>query len=144
MMGSDPICPLALGLGFQAGVSVEELLAGLAQFQGQLDMAPGTAVVLAVVDKRLDSGALRSLVAETGLTLVPFSAAALAEVRVPHPGARVREALGTPSVAEAAALLAAGYPAAELIVGKTRIQGKSGAWMTFAAARPLETLKSAD
>lgn len=144
MMGSDPICRLAVGLGFQAGVSLEELLAGLAQFQGQLSMVPGTAAVLAVVDKRLDSEALRLLVAESGLTLVPFSAAALAEVRVPHPGARVREALGTPSVAEAAALLAAGYPAAELIVGKTRIQGITGAWMTFAAAQPTTILKSTD
>lgn len=137
MMGSDPIRPIALGLGFQAGASVAELHAGLAQFQGQLGIAPGAAVVLAVVDKRLNSEALRALVAQSQVTLVPFSAAALSQVSVPHPATRVAQKLGTPSVAEAAALLAAGYPNAELLVSKTRIQGALGTWMTFAAAQPL-------
>ncbi|MYW71250.1 hypothetical protein GTW08_03825, partial [Pseudonocardia sp. SID8383] len=51
-----------------------------------------------------------------------FAAAALAAVAVPRPDARVAAAVGTPSVAEAAALLAAG-DGAHLIVGKTAGQG---------------------
>src|SRR5205823_6364427 len=58
-----------------------------------------------------------------------FSADALAAVAVPTPSPVVECAVGTPSVAEAAALLAAG-PGSELVVSKV-----TGAHATVAVAR---------
>jgi cobalamin biosynthesis protein CbiG len=52
-----------------------------------------------------------------GLPVVTFSAEELAAVAVPNPSDRVARAIGTPSVAEAAALCAAG-PGARLVLAK--------------------------
>jgi len=71
--------------------------------------------VLATVDRR--AAALRDLAADRGWRLVAWPAAELARQPVPHPSGTVAAAVGTPSVAEAAALRAAG-PAAALIVPK--------------------------
>ncbi len=54
-----------------------------------------------------------------GLPIVAFEASELAAVEVPNPSPVVDSAVGTPSVAEAAALLAAG-PGAELVCQKLR------------------------
>ena len=58
-----------------------------------------------------------------------FDAATLASIDVPHPSAVVAAEVGTPSVAEAAALAAAG-PAAELVITKQK-----GVTATVAVAR---------
>jgi cobalt-precorrin 5A hydrolase/precorrin-3B C17-methyltransferase len=64
-----------------------------------------------------------------GLPVRAFSSAELAAVAVPSPSPAVEAAVGTPSVAEAAALLAAG-PGAELVVPK-----QTGEQATVAVAR---------
>jgi cobalt-precorrin 5A hydrolase / precorrin-3B C17-methyltransferase len=79
-------------------------LAGLAR--------PSVAEV-ATIDRRAGDPVVTSL----GLPVRSFSASALAAVDVPTPSEAVRAAVGTPSVAEAAALLAAGA-GAELVVPK--------------------------
>ena len=62
------------------------------------------------MDLKQDEPGLLAAVADRGWSLVTFPAAALAEVDVPNPSETVRAAVGTPSVAEAAALLAASTP----------------------------------
>ena len=62
--------------------------------------------VIATLDARRDHAALREFAARRCLTLCCLSAAALAEVAVPTPSTAVAAHAGTPSVAEAAALLA--------------------------------------
>lgn len=81
-------------------------------------------------------GTLDARAAEPGLlaALAPavprgFTARELAAVAVPHPSTRVAAATGTPGVAEAAALLAAGVGAV-LLVPKTAADG-----VTVAVAR---------
>ncbi|MHB8595134.1 MAG: precorrin-3B C(17)-methyltransferase, partial [Acidimicrobiales bacterium] len=80
---------------------------------------------VATIDRRGDHAAVRGL----GRPVQTFTAAQLEIVRVPNPNERVATAVGTQSVAEAAALLAAGRDAV-LVVEKH----KSGS-CTVAVAR---------
>jgi cobalt-precorrin 5A hydrolase/precorrin-3B C17-methyltransferase len=84
-------------------------------------------VVLATIDRRLRHPAI--VEAADGRPVVAFPPELLGLVEVPEPSQVVDDAVGTPSVAEAAALLAAG-PGARLLVGKQR-----GSTTTTAVAR---------
>lgn len=63
---------------------------------------------MATVDRRADHPAATGLAGELTAELVAFAGPALDAVPVPNASARVRAAVGTASVAEAAALLASG------------------------------------
>lgn len=80
---------------------------------------------VATIDRRAGDPVVTTL----GLPVRAFTAEALAAVDVPTPSEVVRAAVGTASVAEAAALLAAG-PGAELVVAKL-----AGTEATVAVAR---------
>jgi cobalamin biosynthesis protein CbiG len=83
--------------------------------------------VVASVDAKKDEAALISLAGELEVPFVTFPPEVLSEFETPNPSQRVREAVGTSSVSEAAALaLAAGGP---LVLEK-----KSGGVWTVAAA----------
>lgn len=69
---------------------------------------------VATIDLKLSEPAVVAL----GLPIVTFPAITLAGLPVPNPSSVVDDAVGTPSVAEAAALLAAG-PGSTLVVPKT-------------------------
>lgn len=75
---------------------------------------------LATVDVREREPGIVAAARELGVPLYAYPASALAAVPVPHPSGMARAALGTPSVAEAAALLGAGAPDAELLVPKRK------------------------
>jgi histidinol-phosphate aminotransferase len=79
---------------------------------------PGV-VALATVSGKERTPAVAGAAAELGLPVIAFAAAELACVMVPNPSEPARTALGTASVAEAAALLAAG-PGAELALTKRK------------------------
>jgi cobalt-precorrin 5A hydrolase len=77
--------------------------------------------VLATATVKGDERAVLALAAAHGWPLQLYAADALAAVAVPTPSATVARHVGTPSVAEAAALLAAGGGrAAELLLTKRR------------------------
>jgi cobalt-precorrin 5A hydrolase / precorrin-3B C17-methyltransferase len=99
-----------------AATLLDAALAGLAR---------ASVAEVATIDRRAGDPVITSL----GLPVRAFAAEALATVDVPTPSEAVRAAVGTPSVAEAAALLAAG-PGAELVVAK--VAGKEA---TVAVAR---------
>ncbi|GAA2630869.1 hypothetical protein GCM10009863_53120 [Streptomyces axinellae] len=93
---------------------------------------------LATVAARAGEPALLALAARLSVPLLTYGPTELARVRVPHPSAFSHSALGTPSVAEAAALLAArgagtdaaeGPPgaAAALLAPKTKSRPPHGA-----------------
>jgi len=108
---------LVVGAGCSLGCPAEELAALV---DGALVEAGGGAVVaVATVDRRAAEPCVAALAGDRGVPLRTYPAAALAAVAVPTPSARVARHVGTPSVAEAAALLAAG-PGAELLVAKRR------------------------
>jgi cobalt-precorrin 5A hydrolase len=100
-----------VGIGAVAGVGVEEVLAAV-----DAVLPAGAADVrMATLDVRAAEAGIVAAAAARGWPLTGHSAAELARVRVPAPSARVATAVGTPSVAEAAALLGGGT----LLVGKT-------------------------
>jgi cobalamin biosynthesis protein CbiG len=100
-----------VGVGASSGVSAAEVLAAV-----DAVLPPGAADVrLATLDTRAAEPGLRGAAAARGWALTGHPAAELARVPVPAPSAFAATAVGTPSVAEAAALLGGG----ELVVGKT-------------------------
>ena len=116
---------LVAGVGASTGApadEVERLLAGALAGGG---LARASVAEVATIDRRVTDDAIVAL----GLPVRAFSAEALAAVDVPSPSDVVRAAVGTPSVAEAAALLGAG-PGAELVVTK-----QAAAHATVAVAR---------
>ncbi len=90
--------------------------------------APGLARIATVAGKE-GAPAIAGAAAELGVAVAGFGPAELARVAVPTPSPVVLGALGTPSVAEAAALLSAG-PGAELALPK-----RKSAHATVAVAR---------
>jgi cobalamin biosynthesis protein CbiG len=100
-----------VGIGATSGVSADEVLAAV-----DAALPPGTAEVrLVTLDSRAAEPGLGGAAAERGWPLTGYSAAELSRVPVPSPSTRVAALVGTPSVAEAAALLGGGT----LVVGRT-------------------------
>jgi len=116
---------IVVGVGASTGTSAEEVLAAV---DAVLPAAVGP-VRLATLDARATEPGVRTAADRRGWPLTGHPAAALATVDVPAPSARVAGAVGTPSVAEAAALLSGG----ELLVGKT-VVGR----VTVAVARDVD------
>ncbi|WP_433825378.1 cobalamin biosynthesis protein [Actinoplanes sp. CA-015351] len=108
---------IVVGLGSRSGVTTAALAAAVRQVLADAGLGFPDVTALATLDRRASSSEVRVLVAEAGWRLVGFSAGELAAVQVPSPSATVAAVTGTPSVAEAAALLAAG-PNGGLIVPK--------------------------
>lgn len=109
---------LTVGVGACEGVGTDEVLElvrGVLEAAGP--EAEAQVAVLATVTARAREAALLAVAEKLGVPLRAFPAAELARVRVPHPSDFSRTAMGTPSVAEAAALLASG---GTLLVPKTR------------------------
>lgn len=104
---SGPTRHRVAGFGLRPGAGRQSLLAALRLAAGE---DPPDA--LATIPER--AGALRPLAQELGL---PLHLVAVAGVQTPTRSARVLASHGTGSVAEAAALVAAG-PGARLVVGR--------------------------
>lgn len=96
---------LVVGLGSSLGVRADAVRAALGR---ALNGRPPDVVAFGTVDRRGSEPGLVAVVAEHGAPLRCYPAAQLDAVQVPHPSDAVRGHVGTRSVAEAAALLAAG------------------------------------
>jgi cobalt-precorrin 5A hydrolase/precorrin-3B C17-methyltransferase len=99
---------LWVGMGCERGTSLELLERALQQALSAGELAEAAIAGLASAERKADEPALLQLAERHGWPLRCFSSAALNEVAVPNPSAVVQAELGTASVAEAAALLAAG------------------------------------
>ncbi|AJC59214.1 cobalamin biosynthesis protein [Streptomyces sp. 769] len=115
---------LVAGVGARRGVPAAEVLELIGAALAAVGRAPAALAGLATVDARAAEPGLVAAARELGVPLWSFPAVELAAVPVPAPSAAVRAVAGTPSVAEAAALLAAG-PGARLVVGK-RVSAPAG------------------
>ena len=109
---------LWLGMGCERHTSLELLERLLTLTLHQHGLAEAAVAGLASIDRKGDEPALLQLAAQRGWPLRLFSAVDLAAVSVPNPSSLVAQEMGTASVAEASALLAAGS-AATLTVAKT-------------------------
>ena len=106
---------LVLGIGASRGVSAAELDALVDKALDGRSSLSVTAV--ATVDAKADEAGLVEFCARRGWPLVTYAADELARVVVPNPSEEPLKVLGTPSVAEAAAILHSG---GELVVEKTK------------------------
>ncbi|MEW2378857.1 precorrin-3B C(17)-methyltransferase [Micromonospora sp. NPDC047812] len=118
---------LVAGVGSSRGVPAAEVRGLLDRVLAEAGLSPASLRHLASADIKADEAGIRATADALGVPLVTHPAAELAAVDVPHPSEVVRAAVGTPSVAEAAALLGGG---AELLVPKT-----ATAMATVAVAR---------
>ncbi|MBE3011652.1 precorrin-3B C(17)-methyltransferase [Microbispora sp. NEAU-D428] len=117
---------LVVGVGASRGAAAEEILALIRDALAEAGLSPRSVVRLATADVKADEGGIVAAARALGVPLVTHPAERLAGVEVPHPSEVVRRAVGTPSVAEAAALADGG----ELLVPKRR-----SAMATAAVAR---------
>jgi cobalt-precorrin 5A hydrolase/precorrin-3B C17-methyltransferase len=123
---------LVVGIGSARGVSAEAVAATLRRIETEHGFDLRAVRAWASVDLKADEAGILAAIAPAPLRT--FTAAELADVDVPNPSDVVRAEVGTASVAEAAALLAAaelaGGAPVELVVEKIK-----GANVTVAAAR---------
>jgi len=124
---------LWLGMGCERHTSLEVLERLLLQTLEAHGLAEEAVAGLASIDRKGDEPALLELATRHGWPLKLFSAAQLAPVPVPNPSAVVEQEMGTASVAEAAALLAAGHQS-NLRVAKTMLRGSGQGAATLAVA----------
>jgi cobalamin biosynthesis protein CbiG len=110
---------VAVGVGASRGCPAGELEDLVAESLRAARLTPGAVGVLASADVKAGEPALLALATARRWPLRLFATAQLAAVAVPTPSAVVARHVGTPSVAEAAALLAAGE-GASLVVEKRR------------------------
>ena len=116
---------LVLGIGASRGVSLQELDDLITSTLAAHSLSARSVSIVATIDAKADEDAINRLCDHTGWTLVTHSAEALSSADVPNPSQHPLDAVGTPSVAEAAAM-----QHGDLIVEKTK-----SAMATVAVAR---------
>jgi len=136
-----------LGLGCDRGTALETLAIAVDQALARAGLTLEAVAGLATIDKKHDEVAILALAERRAWPLRFYPAEALAAVPVPNPSEVVRHYMGTPAVAEAAALLAAGGTLAELLLEKHKYRGADGKHATVSIVRipdsdPLPCLAS--
>ena len=129
---------IAIGLGCDRGTPLSSVKAAIDQALAACGAAWENIDVVASIDLKADEPAFTQLANERGWTIRFYPATALANVAVPNPSETVRKHTGTPSVSEAAALLAAGTDKTNLLIEKHRHRGPDGRNVTVSIARILE------
>lgn len=113
---------LVVGVGARRGAPVDEVLGLILRVLREAGAAREAVVALATVDAKADEPGIVAAAAALGVPLLTYPAGELAKVRVPHPSQTPAAALGTASVAEAAALMGGG----ELVAAKRKSGGQGG------------------
>jgi cobalt-precorrin 5A hydrolase / precorrin-3B C17-methyltransferase len=124
---------LVVGVGASRDAPADAATTLLAEALAGAGLAPASVGLVATIDRRAGDPVIGAFAA-AGLAVTAFTAAELDRVAVPHPSAVVAAEVGTASVAEAAALLAAG-PDATLVVPKTK--GRTATVAVARRARPV-------
>lgn len=110
---------LVVGVGSARGVTAADVTGLLDEALAAGGLAAASVRCLATVDLKADEEGILAAARERGWDVVTHPAKDLAAVPVPNPSEVVRTEVGTPSVAEAAALLTAGE-GASLVVTKRK------------------------
>ncbi|GGW72825.1 precorrin-3B C(17)-methyltransferase [Streptomyces griseoloalbus] len=113
---------LVVGVGASKGAPVEEVLALVEGALREAGLSAASLAELATVDAKAGEQGIVEAARRLGVPLVTYGAGELARVEVPNPSDAPLGAVGTPSVAEAAALLGGG----ELLVPKRKSERADG------------------
>ncbi|WP_430332048.1 cobalamin biosynthesis protein [Rhodococcus sp. ACT016] len=111
---------LCVGVGAGSRVRAGEIVAAVRAVCGDAPVS-----ILATLDRKVSQPAFVEAAEILGTRVVGYTPRELAAVPVPNPAGAITAAVGTPSVAEAAAILAAG--GAPLVVAKTVTNGVTAA-----------------
>jgi cobalt-precorrin 5A hydrolase len=124
-----------LGLGCDRGTPLDTVQTCVQQALAQVGAEWRDVVAVATIAAKADELAFQQLAAQQGWAVQHYTAAQLAAVPVPNPSDTVLRYMGTPSVSEAAALLAAGADMSALLVEKFKWRGADGKNATVSIAR---------
>lgn len=127
----------AIGLGCDRGTSLATVSKAVEVALALVNAVPDQVVAAASITLKMDEAALLALAQQYDWPLQFYPPEQLAGVPVPNPSETVRRHTGTPSVSEAAALLAAGpgTPMSALVVEKYKYRGEDGRNATVSIAR---------
>jgi len=126
---------IALGIGCDRGTPAATIAQCIAEALAACGAKPTEVKAVASIDLKADESGLLEAAMTHGWAIRFFSAAALAAIPVPNPSETVRKYIGTPSVSEAAALLAAGADMSQLLIEKYKLRGPDGRNATISIAR---------
>jgi cobalt-precorrin 5A hydrolase / precorrin-3B C17-methyltransferase len=113
---------LIVGVGASKGAPVDEVLGLVEGALRGAGLSPASLAELATVDAKADEPGIVEAAERLGVPVVTYSAEELSGVAVPNPSDAPLAAVGTPSVAEAAALVRGG----ELLVPKRKSERADG------------------
>jgi cobalt-precorrin 5A hydrolase len=117
---------LVLGMGCDRNTSLATLEEAIDNALQSINLDKNCITQLATIDKKNDEKALLQLAKKQQWPLHFFSAKQLSKVQVPSPSQVVLKYMGTPSVSEAAAILAAKSTMKNLILEKFKYLGTDG------------------
>jgi len=126
---------IALGLGCDRGTPAATVAQCIAEALAACGATLADVWAVASIDLKANESGLLQVIEENGWPCLFYSATALAAVDVPNPSETVRKYTGTPSVSEAAALLAAHADQSHLIIEKHKLRGPDGRNATVSIAR---------
>jgi cobalt-precorrin 5A hydrolase/precorrin-3B C17-methyltransferase len=134
---------LVVGVGSSTGADPDQLWSLAVETLAGAGVSLAAIGEIATLDRKAAEPAIVALAARLGVTVRTFDAAALAGVvargAVPHPSDVVEAAVGTASVAEAAAILAAG-PGSVLVATKQIAASRDATLAVSRRARPAGDL----
>ena len=107
---------LVAGVGCSRGAPAGEILGLLRASLAGVGLSEGSVAALASIEAKKDEAGLLKAAESLGIPVHFYSAERLAAVSTPNPSSVVREAVGTPSVSEAAVLVSG----AELVLQKRK------------------------
>ena len=107
---------LVAGVGCSRGVSAGEILGLIRASLAEAGLSEGSVAALASIEAKRDEAGLLEAAESLGIPVRFHAAERLAAVETPNPSSVVREAVGTPSVAEAAVLVSG----AEMVLQKRK------------------------
>jgi cobalt-precorrin 5A hydrolase/precorrin-3B C17-methyltransferase len=113
---------LVVGVGASKGAPVDEVLGLVEDALRDAGLSAKSVAELATVDAKAEEPGILGAAERLGVPVVTYSAEELATVDVPNPSDAPLAAVGTPSVAEAAALVRGG----ELLVPKRKSERADG------------------
>ena len=126
---------VAVGLGCDRGTPLATLQRAIDAALALAGASLADVAAVASIDLKADEVGLLALAAQHGWHMTFYSPVQLAAVAVPNPSETVRKYTGTPSVSEAAALLAGRVGMTDLLVEKYKYRGEDGRHATVSITR---------
>jgi cobalt-precorrin 5A hydrolase len=115
-----------LGIGCDRDTPIQTLENAIDQALDSIGLTRESVLQLATIDKKNDEVAILRLSENNQWPINFYPAEQLAKIKIPNPSAVVLKYMGTPSVSEAAAILAAETDMRSLLLEKFKLRGEDG------------------